>query len=252
MPIEALVEKEPLTVVLSAKGWIRTMKGHRDDLGDMKFKDGDELLGALKAQSTDKILLFGSDGRFYALAADRLPAGRGFGDPIRLLIDLPNDADIIGLFVFDREQKYLVASSAGRGFIAPAEQVFAQTKAGKQVLNLAEGEKATVAAPLSSPADLIAGGAPDSVAIIGDNRKLLIFPLKDVPEMSRGRGVILQRYKDGGTADVKVFRLKAGLSWKSGNGERVETDLRGWVGERAQAGRLPPRGFSSKARPFSG
>ena len=155
VPIESLIEKEPLTVVLSAKGWIRTMRGHRDDLSDVKFKEGDQLLAAIKAQSTDKILLFGTDGRFYAVAADRLAAGRGFGEPIRLLIDLPNDADIVGMFVFDRAQKYLVVSSAGRGFIAPAEQVFAQTKAGKQVLNLAEGEKAVVAAPL------VRGGRPD-------------------------------------------------------------------------------------------
>ena len=247
-----MIEKEPLTVVLSAKGWIRTMKGHRDDAGEQKFKDGDKLLAALKVQSTDKVLLFGSDGRFYAIAADRLPAGRGFGEPIRLMIDLPNDADIVGIFVFDRAQKYLVVSSAGRGFIAPAEEIFAQTKAGKQVLNLTEGEKAVVCAPLVSSGDLVAGGNADSVAIIGDNRKLLIFPLKEVPEMSRGRGVILQRYKDGGTADAKVFRLKSGLTWKSGDRERVETDLKDWVGERAQAGRLPPKGFSREDRPFSG
>ncbi len=250
--IESLIEKEPLTVVLSAKGWIRTMKGHRDDVSDQKFKEGDQLLAALKAQSTDKILLFGSDGRFYAIAADRLPAGRGFGEPTRLMIDLPNDAEIVGMFVFDRAQKYLVVSSAGRGFIAPAEEIFAQTKAGKQALNLTAGEKAVVCAPVLSSGDLVAGGDADSVAIIGDNRKLLIFPLKEIPEMSRGRGVILQRYKDGGTADAKVFRLKAGLTWKSGDRERVETDLKDWVGERAQAGRLPPKGFSREDRPFSG
>jgi topoisomerase-4 subunit A len=252
VPIEALIEKEPLTVVLSAKGWIRTMRGHRDDLGDLKFKDGDRLLAAVPAQSTDKVLMFGSDGRFYAVAADRLPAGRGFGEPIRLMIDLPNDADIVAVSVFDRAQKYLVVSSAGRGFVAPAEQVFAQTKAGKQVLNLAPGEKGVVCTPVHAAGDLLAGGDADSVAIIGENRKLLIFPLKEVPEMARGRGVILQRYKDGGTADAKVFRLKAGLSWRSGDRERIETELKEWVGERAQAGRLPPKGFSREPRPFSG
>ncbi|TAL00472.1 MAG: DNA topoisomerase IV subunit A [Rhodospirillaceae bacterium] len=251
VPIEALIEKEPVTVVLSAKGWIRCMKGHREDLGDVKFKEGDQLLSTLCAQSTDKVLLFGSDGRFYAVGADRLPQGRGFGEPIRLMIDLPNDADIVAMFVFDREQKYLVVSSAGRGFVVPAEQVFAQTKAGKQALNLTDGEKGVVCAPLLLPGNLLKA-APDSVAVLGDNRKLLIFPLKDVPEMARGRGVILQRYKDGGCADAKVFRLKDGLMWKSGDRERIETDLKAWVGERAQAGRLPPKGFSRDQRPFSG
>ncbi|MCB2108618.1 MAG: DNA topoisomerase IV subunit A, partial [Rhodobacteraceae bacterium] len=257
IPIDALVEKEPVTIVLSAKGWIRAMKGHRDDVlaggADVKFKEGDSFFAAVKAQSTDKILMFGSDGRFYAVAADRLPQGRGFGEPIRLMVELPNDAEILSMDVFNREQKYLVVSSAGRGFVVPAEAVFAQTKNGKQALNLADKERAVVCAPVLAP---LQGGlfAPpgDHVAIIGQNRKMLIFPLKDVPEMGRGRGVILQRYKDGGTADAKVFNLKSGLSWPSGNGERVETSLREWLGERAQAGRLPMRGFSQKKRPFLG
>ncbi|MDX2222251.1 MAG: DNA topoisomerase IV subunit A [Rhodospirillaceae bacterium] len=248
IPIDALVEKEPVTVVLSDKGWIRALKGHRDDVlsgdSDVKFKEGDALKFAVKAQSTDKILLFASDGRFYALGADKLPQGRGFGEPIRLMIELPNDADVVAMFVFNRAQKFLIASSAGRGFVVPAEQVFAQTKNGKQALNLAEGERAVVCAPMATGAD--------HAAIIGDNRKLLIFPLKDVPEMARGRGVILQRYKDGGCADAKVFALKEGLSWTSGGGVRVETALREWIGERAQAGRLPMKGFSRDKRPFSG
>jgi topoisomerase-4 subunit A len=252
VPIESMIEKEPVTVVISAKGWVRAMKGHREDLDDMKFKEGDQLLAALQAQSTDKVLLFGSDGRFYAIAVDRMPQGRGFGEPIRLIIDLPNDADIVAIFVFDREQKYLLVSNAGRGFIAPAEEVFAQTKAGKQVLNLSDGEKGVVCAPLFTGGGDLVKGAPDSVAIIGDNRKLLIFPLSEVPEMSRGRGVILQKYKDGGCADAKVFNYKAGLTWKSGDRERLENDLKDWRGERAQAGRLPPKGFSRDDRPFSG
>jgi len=259
VPIEALVEKEPVTVVFSTKGWIRAMKGHKDDVisggGDLKFKEGDSFQAAVKAQSTDKILLFGSDGRFYTVAADRLPQGRGFGEPIRLLIDLPNDADIVTVRVYNRDEKFLLVSSEGRGFIVPAEQVFAQTKNGKQALNLAEGEKARVCAPLPGTSgagdDLLAKPA-DSVAIIGENRKLLIFPLSEVPEMARGRGVILQRYKDGGCADAKVFNFKEGLSWKSGDRERVETDLKDWRGERAQAGRMPPKGFSREERPFSG
>jgi len=259
VPFESLVEKEPVTVVLSAKGWIRAMKGHRDDIlmdgGDLKFKEGDSFQMAVKAQSTDKILFFASDGRFYTVAVDRLPQGRGFGEPIRLLVDLPNDADIVTKMVYVPAQKYLLVSSAGRGFIVTAEQVVAQTKNGKVVLNLADREKARVCAPIPGTAgdgaDLL-GRPADSVAIIGDNRKLLIFPLSEVPEMARGRGVILQRYKDGGCADAKVFNYKAGLTWKSGGRERSETDLKDWEGERAQAGRLPPKGFSRDERPFSG
>ncbi len=259
VPLESMIEKEPVTVVLSAKGWIRAMKGHRDDVlngGDLKFKEGDSFRVASKAMSTDKVLLAGSDGRFYSIGIDRLPMGRGLGEPIRLMIDLPNDADIIHMTVYAREQKFLVASSAGRGFVVRAEDAFAQTKNGKLVLNLSEGEKAVVCTPIPGTSglgsDLLTGKPADSVAIIGDNKKLLIFPLKEVPEMSRGRGVILQRYKDGGTADAKVFRLKEGLTWRSGDRERTETDIKDWVGERAQAGRLPPRGFSREDRPFSG
>lgn len=257
IPIDSLVEKEPITVLLSQKGWIKAMKGHRDDVlsgdSDVKFKEGDALQLAVKAQSTDKIMFFASDGRFYAIGADKLTLGRGFGDPIRMIIELPNDAIIVSMFVFNRDQKFLVVSSEGRGFIVPAEQVFAQTKNGKQALNLSEGEKARVCAPVQSSLDGgLFGQAGDHVAIIGENRKLLIFPIKDIPEMNRGRGVILQRYKDGGCADAKVFTLKAGLSWLSGNGERVETNLKEWIGERAQAGRMPWKGFTRDERPFSG
>ncbi len=257
IPLEALVEKEPVTVILSAKGWIRAMKGHREDLatGDLKFKEGDSFRFMAKAMSTDKVMLMGSDGRFYAIACDRLPQGRGFGEPIRLMIDLPNDAEVIYASVYAREQKFLVMSNAGRGFVVRAEDAFAQTKNGKLVLNLSEGEKGVVCAPIPGTsglaADLLAGKPADSVAVIGENRKLLIFPLKDVPEMARGRGVILQKYKDGGAADAKVFTLKEGLTWKTGDRERTETDLRDWVGERAQAGRLPPKGFSRDDKPFS-
>jgi topoisomerase IV subunit A len=260
IPLESFIEKEPLTVILSAKGWVKAMKGHRDDVtagkSEMKFKDGDSLRGAVKAQSTDKILLFASDGRFYTLSADRLPLGRGFGEPIRILVDLPNDAEIVSMVVYAREQKFLLVSSAGRGFVVTAEQVFAQTKNGKQALNLSKGERGKVCAPVPGTSgaaeDLLAGKPPNSVAIIGENRKLLIFPLKDVPEMGRGRGVILQRYKGGGCSDAKVFTLKEGLVWKSGGRERTEMDLKAWIGARAQAGRMPPKGFSRENRPFSG
>ena len=259
-PLESFIEKEPLTVILSAKGWVRAMKGHRDDVAagksDLKFKEGDSFFSAVKAQSTDKMLLFGSDGRFYTLAVDRLPQGRGFGEPIRLIVDLPNNAEAVSMMVYARDQKFLLVSSAGRGFVVTAEQVFAQTKNGKQALNLAKGERGQICAPVPGTSgaaeDVLTGKPPDSVAIIGENRKLLIFALKDVPEMGRGRGVILQRCKGGGCADAKVFTLKEGLVWKSGGRERTETDLKAWIGARAQAGRMPPKGFSREARPFSG
>ncbi len=258
IPIESLVEKEPITVILSKKGWIRAMKGHRDDVlsgdADVKFKEGDELQVAVKAQSTDKVMLFASDGRFYGISGDKLPLGRGFGDPIRMLIELPNDATVLSMFIYNREQKFLIVSSAGRGFIVPAEQVFAQTKNGKQALNLGEGEKARVIAPMQPQLEGgLFGAAGDHVAIIGENRKLLIFKIgEDLPEMSRGRGVILQRYKDGGCLDATVFTLKAGLTVKAGARESVETNLKEWIGERAQAGRLPWKGFTRSDRPFSG
>lgn len=237
VPIEALVEKEPITVVLSTKGWIRALKGHRDDISDLKFKDGDDWDFSLQATTVDKILLFGSDGRFYTIPGDRLPQGRGFGEPVRLMVDLPNDAKILEMKVWEKEGKLLVASSSGKGFVVPEEHVFAQTKNGKQVLNLGKGEKAK--------ACFLMEEGDDHIAVVGDNRKLIIFPLADVPEMTRGKGITLQRYKDGGLSDAKTFVLKEGLSWMTGDRQRTEEDVRLWVGKRAQAGRIAPRGFST-------
>lgn len=236
VPIEALVEKEPITVVLSRKGWIRALKGHRDDISDLKFKDGDDWDFALQATTVDKILLFGSDGRFYTIPGDRLPQGRGYGEPVRLMVDLPNDAKVLEMKVWEKEGKLLVASSAGRGFVVPEEHVFAQTKNGKQVLNLGKGEKAK--------ACFLMEEGDDHVAVVGENRKLIIFPLSEVPEMTRGKGITLQRYKDGGLSDVKTFVLEEGLTWMTGDRQRTEEDIRLWVGKRAQAGRIAPRGFS--------
>ncbi|MEQ8510326.1 MAG: DNA topoisomerase IV subunit A [Rhodospirillaceae bacterium] len=237
VPIEALVEKEPITVVLSNKGWIRALKGHREDISDLKFKDGDDWAFSLQATTVDKLLFFGSDGRFYTIAGDRLPQGRGFGEPLRLIVDLPNDATVLEMKVWEKEGKLLVASSAGRGFVVPEEHVMGQTKNGKQVLNLGKGEKGA--------ACFIVEENDDHVAVVGKNRKLIIFPLDEVPEMTRGRGVFLQRYKDGGLSDVKTFVLKDGLTWMTGGRQRTEDDLRAWVGKRAQAGRIAPRGFSA-------
>jgi len=238
VPIEALVEKEPVTILLSRKGWIRALKGHQRDVSDIKFKDGDALQTVVLSDNVDKILFFGSDGRFYSVPANRLPQGRGYGEPVRLMTDLGNNADVVGMQVFDRTRKILVISSSGRGFVVPESQVYAQTRIGKQILNLGAGEKARVCA-------IVEG---DSVAIIGENRKLLIVPLSEVPEMNRGRGVILQRYKDGETSDAKIFTMENGLSWQSGGRTRTISDLTAWMGKRSSAGRLAPKGFPRNNR----
>ena len=235
IPLEAVVEREPVTILCSDKGWVRAMKGHQEDVSDAKYKEGDRERFVVHAQTTDKLLVFATNGRFYTLGVDKLPGGRGFGEPLRLMMGLPNDQDIVALLVHQPGRKLLVASSDGRGFVVPEDEVVAQTKNGKQVINPAAGVEAAVCRPLEG----------DHVAVIGENRKLLIFPLDEMPEMTRGRGVILQKYKDGGLSDAKTFTLAEGLSWAAGAGRtRTETDLRPWIGKRAQAGRLPPNGFA--------
>ncbi|MBT5667493.1 MAG: DNA topoisomerase IV subunit A [Rhodospirillaceae bacterium] len=233
IPLEAMIEREPVTVICSDKGWIRAARGHLQETGDIKYKEGDRARFVLNAETTDKLLIFATNGRFYSIGADRLPGGRGYGEPLRLMFDLPNDHDIIALFVHRPDRKLLIASSDGRGFIVPERDVYAQTKAGKQALNVSGEVEARVCRIVDG----------DAVAVVGDNRKLLVFDLADMPEMSRGRGVILQRYKDGGLSDIVVFNKADGLQWRSGDRTRTETDLRDWVGRRAQSGRLPPRGF---------
>jgi topoisomerase IV subunit A len=241
VPIEALVEREPVTVICSDKGWIRTMKGHLtpEQLADVKYKEGDRARFVLTAQSTDKLLLFATNGRFYTLGIDKLPGGRGHGEPVRLMLDLGNDQDLVQLLVHKPGRKLLVAAADGRGFVVPEDEVIAQTRAGKQVLNLAEGVEAAVCTPAEG----------DHAAVVGENRKLIIFELAELPEMTRGRGVTLQKYKDGGLSDAKVFTLAEGLTWRSGERTRTENDLQPWIGKRAQAGRLPPNGFP-KANKF--
>ncbi len=236
IPLDAFIEKEPITVLLSDKGWIKAAKGHLEDgaIADVKYKEGDRGRFAIRCETTDKILLFATNGRFYTLAGDKLPGGRGFGEPVRLMIELGNEHAIVSAFVFKAGEQFLLASSAGRGFIVKSDDVFAQTRGGKAALNVSGDEEAAVCARVEG----------DTVAVIGDNRKLLLFPLKEVPEMARGRGVILQRYKDGGLSDLKTFTYKQGLSWQQGDRTRTETDLKDWKGERAQAGRLPPKGFN--------
>ena len=238
VPVEALVEREPCTVICSEKGWIRVVRGRGIALGELKYKEGDGPRFAIEAETTDKLLLLATNGRFYTLATDKLPGGRGHGEPFRLMIDLGNEHDAVALLPFRPGLKLLVAASDGRGFVVVADEAVAQTRAGKQVLNLDEGAVARAAVPV----------AGDTVAAVGENRKLLLFPLSEVPEMARGRGVILQRYKDGGLSDLKVFTLAEGLTWRRGDQTRTETDLRAWVGTRAQSGRIVPTGFPKNNR----
>jgi topoisomerase-4 subunit A len=235
MPMDAMIEREAVTVICSDKGWIRAQRGQVADPNELKYKEGDRGRFLLAAETTDKLLVFGTNGRFYTLGIDKLPGGRGNGEPIRLMIDLENDQDLVALLIHQPGRRLIVASADGRGFVVPEEAVVAQTRAGKQVLNLAEGVEAAACSPAEG----------DTVAVIGENRKLLLFPLDELPEMTRGRGVILQRYKDGGLSDIKSFVYKEGLTWRQGDQrQRTETDLKDWRGTRGQSGRLPPQGFT--------
>ncbi|HMN38086.1 MAG TPA: DNA topoisomerase IV subunit A [Hyphomicrobium sp.] len=232
----ALVEKEPITVILSAKGWIRTLKGHQDDLAKVDFKQGDALKTALQAYTTDKLILFATNGRFFTLEAGQLPGGRGHGEPVRLMVDLEENHDFVEIFAHNPSRKLLVASSGGYGFIVPEEEVVASTRKGKQILNVSEPEEAAVCVPVEG----------DHVATIGENRKMLVFRLDEVNEMSRGKGVILQRFKDGGLSDIRCFKKSGGLTWRDSAGREFSlswSELKEWVGERAQAGRMAPKGF---------
>ena len=234
VPFEAMIEREPITVICSKMGWIRAMKGHVALESEVKFKDGDEGRFIFHAETTDKILLVGSNGRFYTLLGANLPGGRGMGEPVRLMVDLPNEAEIVDLMIFRPGEKLLVASTAGDGFVVPSDEVLAQTRAGKQVLTVRDGVKTALCRRV----------AGDTVAVVGDNRKLLVFPLAELPEMAKGKGVRLQKYKDGGLSDAATFTLAEGLSWKDPAGRtRTEADLTEWQGPRAGAGKMAPRGF---------
>jgi topoisomerase IV subunit A len=238
---QAMIEKEPITAILSEKGWIRAMRGHMDDFSKLEFKQGDQLLRAVKAHTTDKLLLLATNGKVFTLTGDQLPGGRGHGEPVRLMVDLEENHAFVEIFVHVPGRKLLIAATSGHGFIVPEDEMVAMTRKGKQVMNLTEPEEARLCVPAEG----------DTVAVIGENRKMLIFPLEEVNEMARGKGVRLQRYKDGGLSDVRVFRKAEGLSWLDAAG-RVYTlpmaDLRDWIGQRAQAGRLAPRGFPKSNR----
>ena len=234
VPLEAMIEREPITVICSKMGWIRAMKGHQPLDIDAKFKDGDEGRFIFHAETTDRIVVVGANGRFYTVLGANLPGGRGMGEPLRLMIDLPNDAEITDLMIWRAGEKLLVASTAGDGFVVPSEEVVAQTRAGKQVLTVKEGVRTALCRRISG----------DHVAVVGENRKLLVFPVAELPEMAKGKGVRLQKYKDGGLSDATTFNLADGLSWKDPAGRtRLETDLAQWQGARAASGAMAPRGF---------
>jgi len=233
---QAMIEKEPVTVVVSEKGWLRAMKGHLADFSTLTFKEGDKLKLAFHAQTTDKVILFTTGGKFYTIGADRLPGGRGHGEPVRIIVDMENDQDIVTAFVHDPQRRLLVASHEGYGFVVPEAEVIANTRKGKQVMNVKTPDEAARLVFVDG----------DHVAIIGENRKMLVFPLDQVPEMARGKGVRLQRYKDGGVSDVKTFALAAGLSWQDSADRtfsRTKDELTEWIGDRASAGRMVPKGF---------
>ncbi|WP_092841390.1 DNA topoisomerase IV subunit A [Roseovarius lutimaris] len=234
VPLEAMIDREPITVVCSEMGWIRALTGHIDLNRELKFKDGDAPRFMFHAETTDRLLVFGSNGRFYTLSAANLPGGRGMGEPLRLIVDLPNEAAIVDLFIHKPGRKMLVASSAGDGFVVSEDEVVAQTRSGKQVLNVRGDIRAKVCRPVSG----------DHVACVGENRKVLVFALDELPELGRGKGVRLQKYKDGGLSDATTFTLAEGLSWLDPAGRtRTETDLTEWMGKRAGSGRMAPRGF---------
>ena len=233
---EAMVIREPITVVVSQKGWIRALKGSVTDLAGVTFKGDDGLRFAFAAETTSKCLILATNGRFYTIEAGKLPGGRGHGEPVRLFIDIEQESDLVSVFPFVGGRKFLVASREGRGFIVPEDECIANTRKGKQILNVAMPDEACAVS--------VADG--ELVAAIGENRKMLVFPLEQVPEMTRGRGVRLQRYKEGGLSDLKAFAAEAGLTWTDSAGRLFKLTLKelaDWRGNRADAGRLAPKGF---------
>ena len=241
--MDAMIEKEPVTVILSQKGWIRAAKGHVDLAQEFKYKEGDALAFILHAQTTDKLLIAGSDGRFYTLGCDKLPGARGFGEPVRTMIDLPAETSIASMLVHKPEGRLMLASSIGKGFIAETKELIAETKKGKQVVNLKGAAKLQVIREIPA--------GHDHVAAVGDNRKLIVFNMQEMPVMARGQGVMLQRYRDGGLSDATTFTLAEGLSWQlggSGDRTRTENEIWQWKVARGAAGRMPPQGFPKNNR----
>lgn len=233
LDVEAFIEKEPLTILCSKKNWLRALKGHGEDLSAVKYKEGDKCKYIIKAYTTDKLLIFTSDGKFFTINCNNISGGKGFGEPLNLLVDMDQNSEIADIIIYDKNDRIIVASDKGKGFVVSSEDLVAQTRTGKQILNLSENAKALVCKKIKG----------DHVAVMGQNRKLLIFKLTDLPVMKRGSGVMLQRYKVGGLSDIASFNLEEGLSWKLGDRMRLETNLSAWIGSRASAGKLPPPGF---------
>lgn len=233
VPVEALIEKEPITVILSQKGWIRCIKGHADLNDDFKFKDDDALLYAIHAQTTDKIVLLDNKGKFFNVAAKDIPSGRGFGQPVRLMIDLANNDEVISMFVYEQGVNYLIASDKGYGFIVDENHLLAQTRSGRKIMNVADGENMKFCLPMTG----------DYVAVVGENRRLLVFKAEEIPTMARGHGVLLQKYKDGNISDIQIFKGEDGFCYNRAGGISTEKELIGWLGHRAQIGKVVPFGF---------
>ncbi len=241
--MDAMIEKEPITVILSQKGWIRGAKGHvdlatEDGMGDFKYKEGDGPAFALHAQTTDKLLIAVDNGRFFTLGCDKLPGARGFGEPVRNTLDIDANAQIIGLVVYRPKGQLLLAASNGKGFAAEMDEMLAETKKGRQVVNLKGDAKFAVIREIAAE--------HDHIAVVGDNRKLVVFSLEELPVLGRGQGVMLQRYRDGGLSDATTFKLEDGLSWAmggKGDRTRTESEIWQWKVARGAAGRMPPQGF---------
>jgi topoisomerase-4 subunit A len=232
------VEREPISIILSEKGWLRAVKGHIEPTVELRFKEGDSLALMLHAETTDRIGLLASNGRAYTVKADSIPRGRGDGQPVRLMVELGNEDSILSAFVFREGQRFLLASATGRGFMCKSEDLLSEKRTGKQILVVDSPDTLVACAPVEG----------DTVAVIGENRKLLVFPLEQVPEMTRGRGVALQGYRDGKLSDVKVFAKADGLTWQLGGRTRTETALAPWRGNRGGAGKMPPNGFPKSNR----
>ena len=241
VPLEALIEKEPITVILSQKGWIRSLKGHVSLTDEFKFKDDDALQIALHAQTTDKLVIMDSSGKFFNVSANEIPSGRGFGQPLRLMIDVANNDEVVSMFVFEPKASYLIASKRGYGFIVDENHIIAQTRNGRKIMNVSEGDAAMFCLKVTG----------DMVAIVGDNRKLLVFKSEEIPTLARGRGVGLQKYKDGGLSDIQFFNEADGFSFNRSGGVSTEKELLTWLGHRAQVGKLVPFGFPKNNKFFN-
>jgi topoisomerase-4 subunit A len=241
---QAMIEKEPVTIVVSEKGWIRALKGHIIDYAALQFKEGDSLRVAFHGQTTDKVIIFTTGGKAFTLGADKLPGGRGHGEPLRIMIDMENDQDVLTAFILDTTRKLIVSSHQGYGFIVPEAELVANTRKGKQILNVAMPDEAKLLVPVLG----------DHVAVVGENRRLLVFPLAQVPEMTRGKGVRLLRFKDGGISDIRTFKIDDGLTWDDSAGRsfnRNKDELAEWLADRAGAGRTVPKGFPRSGK-FAG